>query len=327
MPLPCPGPAQISLEDLQNEFGGSNPIELGEYYRNGGRVPSNNTNVPTSGTIGLSNFFCAVNQIVRYVTSTSTNIDASSYFSDVSGAWSSNVPKVLIINGGVIVGSTNPGSPALTIPGFGGTFKLINYGTILGAGGAPNGGTGGTAIVMGAPGIIDNPGTIYGGGGGGGQGGQGGQGIYSNTTQTQGCGGKPGCPAGYYETGTWQGRCCQSYSCGWNTCCSQNLQGRYCQQDVITSGGAGGAGGRGFGYDGNGTSGSAGSAGGTNAGTGGTGGSGGGYGNSGATGGTGSNGNYTAGSAGSGGGLAGYYIQGNGNVTWLNTGTRAGRVG
>jgi hypothetical protein len=59
MPLPCPGPAQISLVDIQNEFGGSNPIGLNEYYRNGGLVPSNNTNVPTSGSISLGDFFCA----------------------------------------------------------------------------------------------------------------------------------------------------------------------------------------------------------------------------------------------------------------------------
>ena len=59
MPLPCPGPAQISLVDIQNEFGGSNPIGLNEYYRNGGLVPSNNTSVPTSGAISLGDFFCA----------------------------------------------------------------------------------------------------------------------------------------------------------------------------------------------------------------------------------------------------------------------------
>lgn len=57
----------ISLLDLQNEYGGSSPISLSEYYRGGSFVQSGfylkgsfvalNTGVPTSGTISLSNFY------------------------------------------------------------------------------------------------------------------------------------------------------------------------------------------------------------------------------------------------------------------------------
>jgi len=48
----------ISLGQIQTEFGGSDPIALaGEYYRNGSYTTSNNTNVPTSGSISLSNFY------------------------------------------------------------------------------------------------------------------------------------------------------------------------------------------------------------------------------------------------------------------------------
>lgn len=43
---------QISLLDIQNEFGGSNPIQLNEYYG----VASG---IPTSGQISLSNFYGA----------------------------------------------------------------------------------------------------------------------------------------------------------------------------------------------------------------------------------------------------------------------------
>ena len=57
--MPLPGSGTISLLNLQNEFGGSNPIGLNEYYRNGGLVGSNNTNVPTSGAISLSQFYRA----------------------------------------------------------------------------------------------------------------------------------------------------------------------------------------------------------------------------------------------------------------------------
>lgn len=57
MTLPSSG--TISLSQLQTEFGGSNPISLSEYYRNGGLTTSNNTGVPTSGTISLSHFYSA----------------------------------------------------------------------------------------------------------------------------------------------------------------------------------------------------------------------------------------------------------------------------
>lgn len=48
MALQTSGP--ISLLDIQNEFGGSNPISLSEYYSSDPRLPS-------SGTISLSNFY------------------------------------------------------------------------------------------------------------------------------------------------------------------------------------------------------------------------------------------------------------------------------
>jgi hypothetical protein len=61
MALPSSG--TISLNDLQTEFGGSNPIAISEYYRGGGLVPdvAVNANVPTSGQVSLSNFYGASN--------------------------------------------------------------------------------------------------------------------------------------------------------------------------------------------------------------------------------------------------------------------------
>jgi hypothetical protein len=60
MALPSSG--AISFYDLQNEFGGSNPIGINEYYMNGGIVPNgtinvNNNSLPTSGQISLSTFY------------------------------------------------------------------------------------------------------------------------------------------------------------------------------------------------------------------------------------------------------------------------------
>lgn len=43
----------ISLKDVQDEFGGTVPISINEYYR-GALVSENNTNVPASGTISMS---------------------------------------------------------------------------------------------------------------------------------------------------------------------------------------------------------------------------------------------------------------------------------
>lgn len=55
MPISSSGP--ITLNDIQNEFGGANPINLDEYYLNGPYVTPNNTGVPTSGQISLSSFY------------------------------------------------------------------------------------------------------------------------------------------------------------------------------------------------------------------------------------------------------------------------------
>ena len=57
MALPASG--AISLNDLQTEFGGTNPISLNEYYRVGSLVPNTtpNTGIPTSGAITMNNFY------------------------------------------------------------------------------------------------------------------------------------------------------------------------------------------------------------------------------------------------------------------------------
>lgn len=58
MALPSSG--TISLNDIQTEFGGTNPISLSEYYRGGSFMSDNNSNVPTSGTIDLADFHGSV---------------------------------------------------------------------------------------------------------------------------------------------------------------------------------------------------------------------------------------------------------------------------
>ncbi len=55
MALQNSGP--ISLKDIQDEFTGSNPISLGEYYNGKGYVIGGNPTIPSSGAISFSNFY------------------------------------------------------------------------------------------------------------------------------------------------------------------------------------------------------------------------------------------------------------------------------
>lgn len=59
MTLPTSGP--ISLQDIANEFGGSHPLSMSNYYAGGPHVPSGtsgtNGPVPTSGPLNLTNFY------------------------------------------------------------------------------------------------------------------------------------------------------------------------------------------------------------------------------------------------------------------------------
>lgn len=66
MALPRGPDQQISMNDLQAEFGGSTSnIDLFDYYRNGANVPDNpgNANVPTSGEISLQDFYGSDNNV------------------------------------------------------------------------------------------------------------------------------------------------------------------------------------------------------------------------------------------------------------------------
>jgi len=61
MTLPSSGP--LSIEDIANEFGGTVPHSLSEYYRGGGLVPDSSLtqSIPTSGSISVSDFYDTTN--------------------------------------------------------------------------------------------------------------------------------------------------------------------------------------------------------------------------------------------------------------------------
>ena len=312
--MPVPASGQVSISDLVDEFGGTAPHSLSEYYRDAGLVPGNNTSVPASGLFRLSNARGAVNEIAVAATS-STNVNLSTLF---GANWTSTVPKRLTVGSGVTIGGTGS-SAAIIIPSnMAGTLEIDNDGSILGFGGAANGGNGGNAISNSASGVtINNTGTIAGGGGGGGQGGAGGTGgsglsysyggnVYNgannwnylacggtylkiNSSTSVYCGlGSTACqlysnPERIYAFGSTTSGWIKgtSYGNDYNDGCRWYIWGIRTFTEVATtggSGGSGGSGGVGQGYNqtnASGSSGAAGAAGGTDAGTGGTGGTGG----------------------------------------------------
>lgn len=249
-------------------------------------------------------------EAVAIVAADVTNLDVKSLFS-LPDWENAGKKKRVVINAGVIVGSTSATAALLTGTGRANDLIIENNGEIQGKGGAANSGAGGPAINIQQDGVtIQNNGAIRGGGGGGGKGGTGGTGgggSYSSTTR------EPSSGEYYSRSGTlyfyktfngtslyWGGslvfgeggtnlgpitvgsvtyyRGSERGSSG-----GSNYYGIYrtYPSTVNTSGGAGGAGGNGGvgqGYTQANTAGSAGSAGsngGTNAGKGGTGGTGG----------------------------------------------------
>jgi hypothetical protein len=76
---------KISLGNIQAEFGGSNPIRLGEYYFNGSYVKANtNGKIPSSGVNKFSNYYGAqnFNLDIKFTASSET---ASTYSNSNNG--------------------------------------------------------------------------------------------------------------------------------------------------------------------------------------------------------------------------------------------------
>lgn len=167
----------ISLSDIQTEFGGSNPISISEYYRDGSYVTSNNTSVPTSGAISLSNFYGATNQFSYTFSSSAQQVNLSSTLS--AAGWDGSAPVNVTVSSGVYLWSDNTSVGGLTIPSsMNGLVTITNYGYIIGRGGDGGGYNGGPALVNNATGVtLTNASGAFIAGGGGGGGGRGGGGA------------------------------------------------------------------------------------------------------------------------------------------------------
>ena len=153
----------IDLTDIQTEFGGVAPIGLSEYYRSGAYVTSNNTGIPTTGAISLSQFYGATGQL-SFNISTSTNSGLNLRTAAVAAGWDGVTPVVLTVTPSTWIHRT------LTIDGsWPNGVSLINSGKITGTGGG-GGGAGQPAITIAttdAVSITNSSGAYIAGGGGG----------------------------------------------------------------------------------------------------------------------------------------------------------------
>lgn len=314
MALQASGP--ISLADLAAEFADTAPYSMSEFYRDGGKVTGNNTNVPTSGAIGLGNFYNAARQIALTIASNVSDLNLRTWA--LANGWDGSAPLIVTLNSGIWISGSVAGNStaALTIDGsFPAGVTFINNGTVAGRGGvggsgasAAAGQAGGRAMLVQSAVSIQNNGTIAGGGGGGGGG--------AGRSGTGSCSmGDDQCTSAAAGGGGGGGRSNASFS---------------------ASGGAGGTW-SGSGSTGcfgtNGTAGGTGTSSGAGGGgsaanipqctclaceiTGGAGGSGGGWGAAGSAG-------ATTAVAGGAGGAAGQAVSGDGNVTWQSLGTILG---
>ena len=259
----------ISFSSLRSNFkeSASGSISVSELRRNTNTSETNpivpnateNSSVSTSSNLALSQFRNTIKYYYITQTGTDTNfdIDAQTWNTNLN----KNIRKWLYVQG--TVGSNSVASSAADFNSTAYNLSIDISGSIYGAAGSGgtsatiNGGSGGNALsITNTSGSnlvvnVQSSAKIYGGGGGGEKGARGANGSPGtcvNTTTESGCGGAPGCPGGYYETGTGGGGCCQSTCVCWFRCCERCVnwvQNRYCKQEYAVSGGQGGEGGNG----------------------------------------------------------------------------------
>lgn len=292
--MALPGSGPMSLAQLQTEFGGSNPVSLSEYYRGGAYVTANNTGVPVSGQVSLSQFYGAVRQFAFTI---STNYSTPQNLRTLALAAGWNGSDFLLATNSAILSSNSTATAALTINGsFPNGVSFINNSYILGMGGRGGdttsaGSAGGPALLVASAATVTNNGTLAGGGGGGGAG------VYwawnGYSRSMAGSGGASGLTAAAGGLNPSSGAGGSAYPSS-----DSNGDGIYETPGASFNWGWGGRlsspGGRGGNW------GSAGDAGGT------------------------VDGNYNY--SGYAGGAGGAAVSGNSNVTWVATGTRYGAL-
>lgn len=153
----------ISLSDIQTEFGGSNPISLSEYYRGGAYTTTNNTGVPTSGTIQLDDFYNASNQYTLTVLLVAggggggTSAGGRKFGSGGAGGALYGTMEVAPSTYSITIGAGGSGAPNTNGVGYNGGNSVFNGATAIGGGGGRShqdyySGTGGGGSVHGGSG-------------------------------------------------------------------------------------------------------------------------------------------------------------------------------
>lgn len=147
MTLPSSG--TITIAQIAAEFGGDAPHSLSEYYRGGSLVTSNNTSVPTSGAIALTNFYGAVKQIFYAATGgNSVTTDGDYKYHAFTGSGTFAIQTAGNAAGGTIdyMVTAGGGGSGIDNSGCGGaggmvrvtgaTKSVASYNIVIGAGGA-----------------------------------------------------------------------------------------------------------------------------------------------------------------------------------------------
>ena len=126
--------ADLTMQDLVSEFGGSAPHAISEYYGGGGLVPAGaNPNVPTSGEVQFSDFYGSVAATVLTISSNTSDYNIKTAV--VAAGGDQNTPVILTINSGVTISGSNASTPAMKTDtgwGSGNTINITNNGSIVG---------------------------------------------------------------------------------------------------------------------------------------------------------------------------------------------------
>ena len=168
----------ISLVSIQNEFGGTNPISLSEYYKSVGYTTSNNSVNPSSGAISIGSFHGAVKGFLFNPVISTPVLNYNLSTAAISAGWDGVMPLLATVTNNSTVGSASTSQYSFVIPPLpaGSQALLVNQGYIVGCGGSgANVGTTGASGLPGGPAlqiafaaVIDNNSGVIAGGGGGG---------------------------------------------------------------------------------------------------------------------------------------------------------------
>ena len=183
MTLPLSGPISLNAVNVELSLTGTTLISLGQ-------ASVRTLAGVASGAIALSNLYGKSNRTPINVTISSSTQNYVANTAKAPGYVAGLSDVIFTINAGVVIGSDNPGFYAFFVDtswSAGDTVRVVNNGTIVGAGGAagsganaaPNngattyggtGGDGGPAVLVQRATTWVNNGTVGGGGGGGGGG-------------------------------------------------------------------------------------------------------------------------------------------------------------